>query len=67
MGLGPGDDMLDVRLLDAVEPRSRIWAVDSALGIDDFGFNRRRIGIVVRVVGRAPVLGRHGDSVPGWF
>ena len=39
MGLGAGDDVFDVRFLDALEPDPRLGTVDAALGVDDAWFN----------------------------
>ena len=56
VGIGAGDDVLDVRVLDAVEPGPGVWAVDAALGVNDAGFNGRRVMVVVWVVFRASVF-----------
>ena len=39
VGLGAGDDVLDVCFLDALQPRPRVGPVDAALGLDDAGFD----------------------------
>ena len=65
VGFGPGDDVLDVRIPDTLKPRARVGAVDAAQVIDDFGLDRRRVGVVVRVVWRAPVLSGDGEPAPG--
>ena len=39
VGFGAGDDVLNIRLLDAFEPCPRVGAVDAALCLDDLGFN----------------------------
>ena len=39
VGLRAGDDVLDVRLLDAIEPRPRVGPIDATLGLDYARFN----------------------------
>ena len=64
MGLGAGDDVLDVRIPDAVEPGAGVGAVDAALGVYDAGFNRLRVMVVGGVLFRTSVLWGVGDTAP---
>ena len=50
VGLGAGDDMLDVSFPGAVKPGACVGTVYPTLDVDDLGFNRRRVVVVVRFV-----------------
>ena len=66
VGLRDGDDVLDIRLARAAKGSPGVGAVHPAAhGSDDAGLDRLGIGIVGPVVGRAAVLGRNGEAVPG--
>ena len=66
VGLGDGDDMLDIGVAHAAVMPAGVGTVDPAShGNDDLAFDGTRIGVVAPVVGRAAVLGRDGEAAPG--
>ena len=64
VSLGASHDVLDVRLSLAVEPTPRVRTVDPAQRqrIDDLVFNRLRVRIILRVVGRAAPFWHDGQT-----
>ena len=64
MGLGPSDDVFNVRLPYAGEATPCVGSVDLAYRGDNPGFNRLRIVVVAAVVGGATVLWRDDKTVP---
>ena len=62
MGFGTRHDVLDLGLIHAVEAASCVRAVDLSNFVDDLGFDRLRIAIIVRAVRRAAVF--RGDDDP---
>ena len=62
VGVGAGDDVFDVRFLDALEQGFVVGLVDAALGVYYRGFDLVRVGVVVGERQLAEVTGPLADA-----